>query len=77
MKRRAAVEPAIEHLKRGHRLDRNRLKGEQADELNAILRTAGMNFRKLLRWLPALLRLFYCWLLSFQRTVAGLIPAAE
>ena len=77
MKRRAAVEPAIGHLKSEHRLDRNRLKGEEGDQLNAILSAAGMNFRKLLRWLAALLRLFFAWLLSFQRTAAGMIPAAE
>jgi IS5 family transposase len=75
MKRRAAVEPAIGHLKREHRMDRNRLKGEQGDQLNAILSAAGMNFRKLLRWLAALLRLFFYWLLSFQRTKAGLVSA--
>ena len=77
MKRRAAVEPAIGHLKSEHRLDRNRLKGEEGDQLNAILSAAGMNFRKLLRWLAALLRLFFAWLLSFQRAATGLIPAAE
>jgi IS5 family transposase len=77
MKRRAAIEPAIGHLKREHRMDRNRLKGEEGDELNAILSAAGMNFRKLLRWLAALLRLFFYWLLSFQRAGTGLIPAAD
>jgi IS5 family transposase len=77
MKRRAAVEPAIGHLKSEHRMDRNRLKGEEGDQLNAILSAAGMNFRKLLRWLAALLRLFFAWLLSFQRAATGLIPAAE
>ena len=47
MKRRAVVEPGISHLKHGHRI-RNRLKGTQGDQLNAVL-AAGMNFRKLLR----------------------------
>ena len=51
MKRRAAVEPSIGHLKTEHRMDRNRLKGQLGDQLNAILSTAGMNFSKLLRWL--------------------------
>jgi transposase, IS5 family len=49
MKRRAAVEPGIGHLKREHRMDRNRLKGTEGDKVNAILSAAGMNFRKLLR----------------------------
>ena len=55
MKRRAAVEPGIGHLKHGHRLERNRLWGEQGDMANAILSAAGMNFRKLLKHAGALL----------------------
>lgn len=47
MKRRAAVEPGIGHLKHGHRMDRNRLKGIEGDMFNAILSAAGMNFSKL------------------------------
>ncbi|MBI4238252.1 MAG: IS5 family transposase [Deltaproteobacteria bacterium] len=48
MKRRAAIEPGIGHLKHGHRMDRNRLKGQEGDMINAILSAAGMNFSKLL-----------------------------
>jgi len=55
MKRRAAVEPSIGHLKNEHRLERNRLKGVTGDAINAILSAAGMNFHKLL---GAFLRLF-------------------
>ena len=51
MKRRAAVEPSIGHLKQEHRMDRNRLKGKEGDRINAILSAAGMNISKLLRWL--------------------------
>lgn len=51
MKRRAAIEPSIGHLKSEHRMDRNRLRGRLGDQLNAILSAAGMNFSKLLRWL--------------------------
>ena len=51
MKRRAAVEPSIGHLKQEHRMDRNRLKGKQGDRINVILSAAGMNISKLLRWL--------------------------
>ena len=60
MKRRAAIEPGIGHLKREHRMDRNRLKGIQGDCFNAILSAAGMNFAKLLSWLADYLRLFLC-----------------
>jgi len=49
MKRRAAVEPSIGHLKNEHRLERNRLKGVAGDAINAILSAAAMNFHKLLR----------------------------
>jgi IS5 family transposase len=49
MKRRAAVEPLIGHLKNEHRLERIRLKGVAGDAMNAILSAAAMNFQKLLR----------------------------
>ena len=68
MKRRAAIEPGIGHLKREHRMDRNRLQGKDGDCFNAILSAAGMNFAKLLRWLDEFLRLIYAWLFNYQRT---------
>lgn len=49
MKRRAAVEPSIGHLKSEHRLERNRLKGAAGNAINAILAAAAMNFHKLIR----------------------------
>ena len=48
MKRRAAVEPSIGHLKSEHRLERNRLRGTAGNAVNAILAAAAMNFQKLL-----------------------------
>ena len=48
MKRRAAVEPSIGHLKSEHRLERNRLKGVAGNAINAVLAAAAMNFHKLL-----------------------------
>ena len=48
MKRRAAVEPSIGHLKNEHRLKRNRLRGTYGDAINAMLAAAAMNFHKLL-----------------------------
>lgn len=59
MKRRAAVEPGIGHLKREHRMDRNRLKGTLGDRINAILSAAGMNFSKLVKAAAAFLRLIF------------------
>ena len=49
VKRRAAVEPIIGHLKADHRMERNHLKGEAGDRMNAILAGCGFNLRKLLR----------------------------
>ncbi len=56
MKRRAAVEPVIGHIKAEHRMDRNYLRGRDGDRINAVLAAAGYNFSLLLRWLQALLR---------------------
>ncbi len=56
MKRRAAVEPVIGHIKAEHRMDRNYLKGREGDRINAVLAAAGYNFSLLIRWLAALLR---------------------
>jgi transposase, IS5 family len=57
MKRRAAIEPVIGHIKNEHRMGRNHLAYTQGDAINAILAAAGYNFRLLLTWLRAFLRL--------------------
>jgi transposase, IS5 family len=62
MKRRAAVEPVIGHLKAEHRMGRNYLKGRDGDRINAILAAAGYNFSLLLRWLRRLLRALFAML---------------
>jgi IS5 family transposase len=59
MKRRAAVEPVIGHVKADHRMDRNYLKGREGDRVNAVLAAAGYNFSLLLRWLERLLRALF------------------
>jgi transposase, IS5 family len=51
LKRRAAIEPTIGHLKSDNRLDRNYLTGTEGDKINALLSAAGYNLRKLLRWI--------------------------
>ena len=69
MKRRAAVEPSIGHLKNEHRLERNRLKGTAGNEINAILAAAAMNFQKLLR---AFRRTFlYCLMQLWNGLIAS------
>ena len=65
MKRRAAVEPVIGHLKAEHRMDRNYLKGPDGDRINAVLAAAGYNFSLLLRWLGRLWRALF---LAIART---------
>ena len=72
MKRRAAVEPVIGHLKADHRMDRNYLKGQDGDRINAVLAAAGFNFRLLLRWLAALLRAI---VLAALQSLVSLQPA--
>jgi IS5 family transposase len=51
LKRRAAVEPTIGHLKSDNRLSRNHLTGKAGDRINTLLAAAGYNLRKLLRWI--------------------------
>lgn len=67
MKRRAAVEPTIGHLKADHRLERNQLHGTRGDAINAILSAAAMNFGKLLGFLLALLLELFCGLNAGDR----------
>src|SRR3989440_658099 len=43
MRRRAAIEPVIGHLKQDHRMGRNYLTGRDGDRINAVLAAAGYN----------------------------------
>lgn len=56
MKRRAAVEPVIGHLKAEHCMGRNHFAHSAGDAINAVLAAVGYNFRLLLNWLRLLLR---------------------
>jgi len=64
MKRRSAIEPVIGHLKEEHRMGRNYLAHRHGDANNPILAAAGYNFRRLIRWLRLLLRLFLALLFA-------------
>ena len=66
MKRRAAVEPVIGHLKNGHRMDRNYLAHRQGDAINPILAAAGYNFRLILKWIRLLWLYFWVTLRGAQ-----------
>ena len=59
MKRRAAVEPVIGHLKVDHRRAATTSRARTADRINAVLAVAGFNFHLLLSWLAALLRAIF------------------
>ena len=69
MRRRAAVEPVIGHIKAEHRMGRNYLKGRDGDRINAVLAAAGYNFGLLLRWLERLLRALIRALLAAPRSL--------
>jgi IS5 family transposase len=56
MKRRAAVEPVIGHLKAEHRMGRNHLAHAAGDAINAVLAAVSYNLRLLLNCLRLLLR---------------------
>jgi len=47
-KRRSAIEPVIGHIKSDNRMQRNQLKGQEGDYINAILSACGFNMRKLI-----------------------------
>jgi IS5 family transposase len=88
LRRRAAIEPTIGHLKSDNRMNRNYLAGQVGDKINAVLSAAGYNLRKLLRWLVfAPMFWLTCWLnytltleiglrqLTNQTIHAGFAPA--
>jgi transposase, IS5 family len=58
MRRRAAVEPVIGHMKQDHRMGRNYFAHAAGDASNAVLAAAGYNFRRILSWL----RFLFAWI---------------
>ena len=71
MRRRAAVEPVIGHIKNEHRMGRNYLAHAKGDAINAILAAMGYNFRQLLNRLRLILRLLLARLLLQPTPVAA------
>lgn len=71
MKRRAAVEPVIGHIKNEHRMDRNYLAHSRGDAINAILAAMGYNFSLLLNWLRLLLPLILALLPGRRLSLAA------
>ena len=69
MKRRAAIEPLIGHMKNDGRLSRNFLLGKVGDKMNALLCACGQNLRLMLRRIAqgkaaALLFALLAWLVG-------------
>ena len=71
MRRRAAVEPVIGHLKSDHRMNRNYLAHATGDAINAVLAAVGNNFRRILNWLVLWFALFLCTLPASQKQAAA------
>ena len=69
LRRRAAIEPVIGHMKNEHRLGRNYLAHQAGDAANAILAAAGSNFRRLLAWLALLLLEILSSLFAFNSQI--------
>ena len=76
LKRRAAIEPTIGHLKSDNRMNRNYLTGREGDKINAVLAAAGYNFRKLLRWLVFAPMFWLRWPLTARLAIEIGLPHA-
>src|SRR5262245_403409 len=72
MRRRAAVEPVIGHIKAEHRMGRNYLKGRCGNRINAVVAAAGYKFSLLVRWLE---RLLYALIRALLAAPCGLQTA--
>ena len=76
LRRRSAIEPLIGHMKEEGHLGRCHLKGHTGDAANAILIAAGYNFRRILAWLRALLRLILALITADLAAHQALQPAS-
>lgn len=63
MKRRSSIEPIIGHTKTDNRMDRNYLKGQEGDRINAMLAASGRNLRK---WMAVFVCALFGWRLNFK-----------
>ena len=63
LKRRSAIEPVIGHMKADHRVSKNDLKGRSGDRFSLKMAAIGFNFRRILKWLVALV----LWLMTWVR----------
>jgi transposase, IS5 family len=75
LRRRSAIEPVIGHMKAEGHLGRCYLKGCAGDAANVILTAVGYNFRRVLAWLRAFLRLILIAILRAFIIRSALNPA--
>jgi IS5 family transposase len=76
LKRRAAIEPVIGHMKSEGHLGRCYLKGRSGDAANAVLSAVGHNLRRVLAWLRQFLRLILAALFVAFAIPSALKPAS-
>jgi IS5 family transposase len=76
LKRRAAIEPVIGHMKSEGHLGRCFLKGRAGDAINAVLSAVGHNLRRVLAWLRQFLRLILAALFATFAIQSALKPAS-
>ncbi len=76
LRRRAAIEPVIGHLKSDGHLGRNYLKGRHGDHASAVLTATGHNLRLVLRWLRKLSCKFIAALIAVIVPVSALRTAS-
>jgi IS5 family transposase len=76
LRRRAAIEPVIGHLKSEGHLKRNYLKGRHDDQANAVLTATGHNLRLVTRWLRTLSAKILVAILGILRPNLAFNPAS-
>lgn len=64
MKRRNSVEPIIGHLKAGHKMQRNWLKGHLGDIMSPVLAASSFNLKKILSALALFASNTYEWVMG-------------
>lgn len=75
LRRRSAIEAVIGHMKNEGHLSRCWLKGREGDAANVVLSAVGYNFRLVLAWLRAFLRLILNALIQALANSSALKPA--
>lgn len=65
LRRRAAIEPVIGHLKTDFRMAQNYLSGEEGIQINALLSTTAWNLKKMIEILKENMNFFFMFFMRF------------